>query len=212
MLIKNLEKLRKKTLRERIYEEVVRLIVSGDLPSGGWVDEKQVIEKAAGESNPVPRGARDTCKGRGLIEIKPYRVFYVRSFSRDETTDLFELYKQLEWFAVVLAAPQMSDRDIQRFENILAEAVVALQRGDMKICCARSKILRNRRQAIRQFPRLSRRWRGSRCKSSCVAQSQAGSASNAPRTDATTLYKHSRRETRRAPRFSCAPTSAICSS
>jgi DNA-binding GntR family transcriptional regulator len=65
MLIKNLEKLRKKTLRERIYEEVVRLIVSGDLPSGGWVDEKQVIEKAAGESNPVPRGARDTCKGRG---------------------------------------------------------------------------------------------------------------------------------------------------
>jgi DNA-binding GntR family transcriptional regulator len=35
MLIKNLEKLRKRTLRERIYEEVVRLILSGELPSGG---------------------------------------------------------------------------------------------------------------------------------------------------------------------------------
>ena len=45
MLIKNLEKLRKKTLRERIYEEVVRLIISGELPSGGWVDEKQVIKR-----------------------------------------------------------------------------------------------------------------------------------------------------------------------
>jgi len=41
MLIKDLEKLPKKTQRERIYEEVVRLIVSGELPSGGWLDEKQ---------------------------------------------------------------------------------------------------------------------------------------------------------------------------
>jgi DNA-binding GntR family transcriptional regulator len=38
MLIKKLEKLRKRTLRERIYEEVVHLILSGELPSGGWVD------------------------------------------------------------------------------------------------------------------------------------------------------------------------------
>jgi hypothetical protein len=45
MLIKNAEKLRKTTLRERIYEEVVRLILSGELPSGGWVDEKQVVER-----------------------------------------------------------------------------------------------------------------------------------------------------------------------
>jgi DNA-binding GntR family transcriptional regulator len=44
MLIRDFEKLRKKTLRERIYEEVVRLIVSGELPSGGWVDEKRVID------------------------------------------------------------------------------------------------------------------------------------------------------------------------
>jgi DNA-binding GntR family transcriptional regulator len=45
MLIKDLEKLRKRTLRERIYEEIVHLILSGELPSGGWVDEKQVIHK-----------------------------------------------------------------------------------------------------------------------------------------------------------------------
>jgi DNA-binding GntR family transcriptional regulator len=45
MVIKSLAKLDKKTLRERIYEEVVRLIVSGELPSGGWVDEKLVIKR-----------------------------------------------------------------------------------------------------------------------------------------------------------------------
>jgi DNA-binding GntR family transcriptional regulator len=42
MRIKNAENLRKTTLRKRIYEEVVHLILSGELPSGGWVDERQV--------------------------------------------------------------------------------------------------------------------------------------------------------------------------
>ena len=63
MLIKNTEKPRKTTLRERIYEEVVHLILSGELPSGGWVDEKQGDRQIAGEPNPVPRGDRDTGKG-----------------------------------------------------------------------------------------------------------------------------------------------------
>jgi DNA-binding GntR family transcriptional regulator len=34
MLFKNPEKPHKRTLRERIYEEVVHLILSGELPSG----------------------------------------------------------------------------------------------------------------------------------------------------------------------------------
>ena len=138
MVIKSLEKLDKKTLRERIYEEVVRLIVSGELPSGGWVDEKLVIKRLRVSRTPFREALGTLAKG-GLIEIKPYRGFYVRSFSRDETTDLYELYKQLECLAVELAAPQMSDRDIRRFENILAEAVVALQRGDMKTHAVRDR-------------------------------------------------------------------------
>src|SRR6202140_2073474 len=131
MVIKSLAKLDKKTLRERIYEEVVRLIVSGELPSGGWVDEKLVIKRLRVSRTPFREAIGTLAKG-GLIEIKPYRGFYVRSFSRNEAVDLYELYKRLQCFAVELAVPQMSDRDIGRFENILIEAMVASQRGDMK--------------------------------------------------------------------------------
>ena len=140
MLIKNAEKLRKITLRERIYEEVVHLILSGELPSGGWVDEKQVIDRPRVSRTPFREAIGILAKG-GLIEIKPYRGFYVRSFSRDETADLFELSKRLECFAVELAVPQMSDCDIRRFENILLEAMVALQREDAKTCpCERDPL------------------------------------------------------------------------
>jgi DNA-binding GntR family transcriptional regulator len=138
MLIKDLEKLRKTTLRERIYEEVVHLILSGELPSGGWVDEKQVIHRLRVSRTPF-REAIGILAKVGLIEIKPYRGFYVRSFSRSEIADLYELYKRLECFAVELAVPQMSDRDIKGFENILLEAVAALQRGDMKAYAMRDR-------------------------------------------------------------------------
>ncbi len=138
MLIKNLEKLRKKTLRERIYDEIVRLIVSGELPSGEWVDEKQVINRLRVSRTPFREAIGILAKG-GLVEIKPYRGFYVRSFSRNETADLYELYKRLECFAVELAVPQMSDHDIRRFEDILAEAVLALKQGDVKTYAMRDR-------------------------------------------------------------------------
>jgi DNA-binding GntR family transcriptional regulator len=136
MLIKNPEKLSKRTLRERIYEEVVRLILAGELPSGGWVDEKRVIDKLRVSRTPFREAIGILAKG-GLVEIKPYRGFYVRSFSRSETADLYELFKRLECFAVELALPQMSDRDIGRSENTLVEAAAALQRGDAKTYAVR---------------------------------------------------------------------------
>src|ERR1700676_1777285 len=131
MLIKNLEKLRKRTLRERIYEEVVHLILSGELPSGGWVDEKLVIKRLRVSRTPFREAIGILAKG-GLVEIKPYRGFYVRSFSRNETADLYELYKRLECFAVELAVPQMSERDIRRLKNLLTEAGDPFQGGEMK--------------------------------------------------------------------------------
>ncbi|RXT54847.1 GntR family transcriptional regulator [Bosea sp. Tri-44] len=126
------------TLRERIYEEIVRLIVSGDLPSGVSIDEKSLTEKLQVSRTPF-REAIGTLAKEGLIEIRPYRGFFVRSFSRKEIEDLYELRKTLECFAVELAVPRMSDRDIAQFERILDEAVAALRRRDMATYGARDK-------------------------------------------------------------------------
>jgi DNA-binding GntR family transcriptional regulator len=61
------------------------------------------------------------------------------AFSRNETADLYEVYKRLECFAVELVVPQMSDLEIRRFENILIEAVVALQRADANTFAMRDR-------------------------------------------------------------------------
>jgi DNA-binding GntR family transcriptional regulator len=119
------------TLRERIYEEIVRLIVSGELPSGVSIDEKLLTDRLQVSRTPF-REAIGTLAKEGLIEIKPYRGFFVRSFSQKEVGDLYELRKTLECFAVELAVPQMSDAHIAGFERILDEAVAALRRGDIE--------------------------------------------------------------------------------
>jgi DNA-binding GntR family transcriptional regulator len=118
------------TLRERIYEEIVRLIVAGDLPSGAPIDEKELTEKLQVSRTPF-REAIGTLAKEGLIEIKPYRGFFVRSFTRKEIDDLYELRKTLECFAVELAVPRMSDRDIAGLERVLDAAVEALRNRDM---------------------------------------------------------------------------------
>jgi DNA-binding GntR family transcriptional regulator len=118
------------TLRERIYEEIVRMIISGELPSGTPLDEKALTEKLQVSRTPF-REALGTLAKEGLIEIRPYRGFFVRSFSRKETEDLYELRKTLECMAVELAVPHMSDVHIAQFERLLDEAVAALKRGDM---------------------------------------------------------------------------------
>nr|WP_295885250.1 GntR family transcriptional regulator [uncultured Devosia sp.] len=127
------------TLRERIYEEIVRMIVSGELPSGTPLDEKALTEKLQVSRTPF-REALGTLAKEGLIEIIPYRGFYVRSFSRKEVEDLYELRKTLECFAVQLAVPNMSDRHIATFERILDEAVTALQVGDLTTYGARDRV------------------------------------------------------------------------
>jgi len=95
------------------------------------VDEKRVIDKLRVSRTPFREAIGILAKG-GLVEIKPYRGFYVRSFSRSETADLYELFKRLECFAVELAVQRMSNHDIRRLENTLIETGAALQRGDTK--------------------------------------------------------------------------------
>jgi DNA-binding GntR family transcriptional regulator len=121
---------RHKTLRERIYEEIVRLIVAGELPSGASIDERSMIERLDVSRTPF-REAIGTLAKEGLVEIRPYKGFYVRSFSLKEIEDLYELRKELEGFATRLAVERLADADVEKLERILDNAVSALRRRDM---------------------------------------------------------------------------------
>jgi DNA-binding GntR family transcriptional regulator len=138
MLINITRKLRKRTLRERIYDEVVRMIASRELPSDELIKEKHLIQKLQVTRTPFREVVGILAK-EGLIQIIPHRGFYVRSFSRKETDDLYVLKRRIECLAVELAIPRMRDRDIATLELLAREATDALKRGDMKTYAARDE-------------------------------------------------------------------------
>ena len=71
---------RKRTLRERIYEEVVHLILSSELPSGGWVDEKQVAHKLRVSRTPFREALEILAKRGGWSRSSLIAAFMCATF------------------------------------------------------------------------------------------------------------------------------------
>ncbi|MBL8833379.1 MAG: GntR family transcriptional regulator [Rhodospirillales bacterium] len=121
---------RHQTLRERTYDEIVRLIMSGELEAGALIDEKLLIARLASSRTPFREAIGSLAKD-GLVEIRPYRGCYVRVLTFREVKDLYDLRQELEAFAVRLAVPRLSAEDIAWFERTLDLSVAALAENDM---------------------------------------------------------------------------------
>jgi len=168
------------------------------------VDEKRVIDKLRVSRTPFREAIGILAKG-GLVEIKPYRGFYVRSFSRSETADLYELFKRLECFAVELAVQRMSNHDIRRLENTLIETGAALQRGDTKTYAMLDReFYENIAEQSENSALIEALARAALQIQLCGTIASVRSLSSASRTDAATSYRHSRPAIFRAPPFSSA--------
>jgi DNA-binding GntR family transcriptional regulator len=118
------------TMRERTYEALVELITSGELPSGAAIDERELTAQLESSRTPF-REAIGALAKDGLVEIRPYRGFFVRQLTVDEANNLYELRKVLEAFAVRLAVHHISDADIAEIAAMLDAAIACLAASDM---------------------------------------------------------------------------------
>lgn len=118
------------TLRERTYEEILGMILSGELLPGSQIDERALIERLNVSRTPI-REAISVLAKEGLVEIQPYRGFSVRRFTAKQVRDLYDLRRQLECFAIRLAVDNISNAHIAELEAILNASVAALEAADM---------------------------------------------------------------------------------
>jgi DNA-binding GntR family transcriptional regulator len=123
-------KVRRSTLKDQAYDEILNLIVSGSLPLGHQIDERVLAERLDVSRTPL-REAVGSLANDGLVEYKPYRGHFVRMFSFDEVNGLFEVRRALEGLAVSLAVPKMSQENIAQLTAILDDAAASLELGDM---------------------------------------------------------------------------------
>lgn len=120
----------RQTLRDRIYEQLVEMIVSGELPAGSALDERALLARLKVSRTPFREAVAILAK-EGLASVEPYRGFYVRSLSRREVNDLYELRRTLECMAIRLAIDNISNAHIDRLQVVLDSGIAALKAGDM---------------------------------------------------------------------------------
>lgn len=121
---------RHQTLNGHVYDDVLRLIFAGRFAPGERLDE-QMIAVALGVSRTPLREAIAKLVKDGLVEHRPYRGNFVRSFTVQQASDLYEVRKSLESMAVRLTVPQLTPASIARLRAIVADVEAALGRGDM---------------------------------------------------------------------------------
>jgi DNA-binding GntR family transcriptional regulator len=135
------------TLRERVYEEILRLIMSGELRGGDVIDERVLMARLSSSRTPF-REAIGSLARDGLVEIRPYRGFFVRQLSAREVRDLYDLRRELEAFAVRLTVPRLTVDDIAWFEWVLDASIAALAAGDMVAYSAQDRAFHEKIAAL----------------------------------------------------------------
>lgn len=105
------------TLWQRVYAHLRREILEGALAPG-----TELLEVALSEHLGVSRGPVREAIGRlaaeGLVTVRPRRGAVVRSLSKEEFLELYEVREALEQRAVLLAVPRLRPEDLAELSRL----------------------------------------------------------------------------------------------
>src|SRR3989441_8289665 len=99
------------TLWQRVYEYLREEILSERLQPGTELQEVALSEELGVSRGPI-REAIGRLAAEGLVTVRPRRGALVRSLSKDEFLELYQVREALEMMAVRLAVPKLQASDL----------------------------------------------------------------------------------------------------
>ncbi|WP_326836691.1 GntR family transcriptional regulator [Amycolatopsis rhabdoformis] len=125
--------------RQRVREELRERILSGLLKPGDRLVERELAEGLGVSRVPVREAIR-SLEAEGFVVVESPRRVVVRTLSRVDVEELFDVREALESLAAGLAASRAGKPELRRLERLLADAARAAARGD----AARTAVLNSR--------------------------------------------------------------------
>ncbi len=107
-------------LTHRAYQHIQAEILAGRFAAGTLISETRIAEELGISRTPVGEAIR-TLAAEGWVEQQPRRGTVVRTFSRREVIELYELREALETFAATKAAVLVSDTVLSRLDRYCEE-------------------------------------------------------------------------------------------
>jgi DNA-binding GntR family transcriptional regulator len=117
------------TTAERIYEQLVDRIISGELRPGARVEEQAIASEFGVSRTPV-RDALRQLAGTGLVKFRPNKGVTVVDLKLEELTEIFEALGEFEALCACLAAQRMTQLERAVLRNLHAEAAAAARAED----------------------------------------------------------------------------------
>lgn len=96
------------TLVTQVFDRIFDLLVAGEIPLGGTLNEAALAERFSVSRGPV-REALKQFEGRGLVVKRPYLKAHVVELSISDMVQIFQLREAVEGMSVRLATGAMSD-------------------------------------------------------------------------------------------------------
>ncbi len=118
-----------KPLRELVYEELRKLITTGQIKPGTRMMEIDIAESMGVSRTPVREAIRQLEKDN-LVNIEPRRGAYVSDISTKDIEDMLLVRKPLEGLATQLAAVNMSDEQIEELTEMKERYETAFKNGE----------------------------------------------------------------------------------
>lgn len=119
------------TLWQRAYEYLREEILSERLQPGAELQEVALSEELGVSRGPI-REAIGRLAAEGLVTVRPRRGAVVRSLSKDEFLELYQVREALEMMAVRLAVPRLMADDLARLEELIGAMSRYAERGEVE--------------------------------------------------------------------------------
>src|SRR5580765_4278392 len=118
------------TLWQRVYDHLRAEILSGRLKPGAELAEVALSAQLGVSRGPL-REAIGRLASEGLVTVRPRRGAVVRSLSKEEFVELYQVREALEMLAVRLAVPRLGDDGVADLERLLAAMAAHAERGEV---------------------------------------------------------------------------------
>ena len=110
-----------RTRVDTVFDGIFDLILSGEIPLGGVVNEATLAERFKVSRGPV-REAVKALQGRGLIVKEPYFKARVVDLDVKDMIEIFQLRESVEGMSVKLATRAMLDESMNRLLHDFEQA------------------------------------------------------------------------------------------
>src|SRR5882757_8109001 len=115
-----------------VRDEIIRLIETGALLPGVWVNEADLAARLGVSRAPI----REACRGleqSGLLSFVVNRGAFVREIDHVEAAELYDLRSALFALAGRELAPVISEKQLQILAKLLDDMDAAAADGDLEI-------------------------------------------------------------------------------